>query len=965
MEYFLESVAKKIYGNHRNRLNYQCLVFPNRRAGLFLMKYLTEILDRPVWAPATMTINDLFYTFSNLRLAESEVLLFDLYKIFRSLNGTNETFDDFYFWGDMLLNDFDDIDKYLVDAEKLFSNVNDLRMIDHLFGSLTQEQIEIIRRFWTNFNPDRLTGEKEQFVFVWSILYRLYEEFRYDIIKKGYAYPGLIFRKVIERNDILNSNAFKWEYVHFIGFNALNECEKALMKKLKNDGKARFYWDYDNLYMKKGEINSAGFFLTKNIIEFGNDMPSDWSYDTNLSGKTGFTKRKIIETSSDVAQVKLISGLVKEITDLTPGNAHQTAIILADENLLIPVLSSLPDEIKSFNVTMGYPMKETPVYYLIKSLIDLQRNAKIQNKQVLFQSEDVLRILRNSLISEMTKEEGNKIIKDIIIQNMIVIPSSYFENSELLRLIFIKPSTPFLLCQYLKSILYLISGINKLLEKDSCEKAVPVDILHEFIYRAVLSLNRMETISQDREIEFSVETWAKLLERIIKKETVPFSGEPLEGIQIMGLLETRTLDFRNIIMLSVNEGIMPSSTTASSFIPFSLREAFGLPSINHQESVYAYHFYRLLHKAENVTLIFNSNSEGLRTGEMSRFLLQMKYEPELNPDHFNLIMEIKNPKSPKAYLEKTKEIQSKMLSRFTGGTVNRIISSSALSTWLQCRMKFYYQYVAELKEPDKITNEIDPALLGSLLHEIIKKIYDRLKDETVDRKVFAALRKDNDQLSQMIVDSIKKIFTYNNDSFVIINELIARSVLNIYLSRILEMDEKAAPLKILYLEKPVSFPVGVKYGENTHEISIGGIVDRIDIKGELVRVVDYKTGSTSDSIKSVSDLFKDDRKKELDCWMQTMLYCEGYLRENPGVKIAPSVYKIKKNPGERNPDLLTIKPSRNEEFVIDDFAALRSEFLVGLNETVNKMFDINEPFFMTKDQTNKCQYCVYSMLCKR
>ena len=275
---------------------------------------------------------------------------------------------------------------------------------------------------------------------------------------------------------------------------------------------------------------------------------------------------------------------------------------------------------------------------------------------------------------------------------------------------------------------------------------------------------------------FTVVTWIKLLDRILRSQAVPFSGEPLSGIQIMGILETRTLDFKNLIFLSVNEGVLPSVTTSSSFIPFSLREAFGLPSINHQESIYAYHFYRLLHRAENITFLYNSNSEGLRSGESSRFLQQMKYEPLLKPEYYNLNLEIRNPDSPPEVIDRTNEIDAKLHSAFTGAEKIKLLSPSAINTWLNCRMKFYYRYVHDLREPEKISEEIDPAMLGTLLHEIMKNLYSDFIGKTVAQGAFDAIQRNRERLSQIITDTIKELFRNDNDSYIVINEIIARNV---------------------------------------------------------------------------------------------------------------------------------------------------------------------------------------------
>jgi len=965
MEYFLERIAKSLYSEFGDQTSEQCIVFPNRRAGLFFLKYLAAELKKPIWSPSVITINDLFRSFSKLRPAENEILLFELYRIYRSLKQNAESFDEFYYWGDMLLNDFDDIDKYLADPSKLFRNVSDLKEIDQQFGGLTDEQTEIIKRFWTNFNPGRMTDEKTKFIGIWSILNELYSGFRKNLFDKNIAYEGMIFRDVVENHTWHNTSDQKWRMFHFVGFNALNECEKALMKGLKEEGRARFYWDYDNSYLKAGQLNSAGYFLRDNIAVLGNDMPHDWAYDTFLSKESGRAQRNIIETSSDVAQIKLIPELIRKIPGLTPENAHETAVVLADENLLMPVLTSLPPEIPDVNITMGYPLRQTNIYSLVKQLLELQRNSRKSDGITLFWHADVLRIMKNSLIEGMPDEYARDIIQEINDKNLLFVPEDFFAGKGIADKIFRKLTTPLLLSAYIREILSLIVADNSLSGSDNSADILPVNLRNEFIYRVVLALNRIDNVLKSPDISFTAETWGRVLDRLLRMQSVPFSGEPLSGIQVMGILETRALDFKNLIIVSVNEGLLPSVTASSSFIPFSLREAFGLPSVNHQESIYAYHFYRLLHRAENVTFIFNSNSEGLRSGEISRFLQQMKYDPALNPGFTNLSFEISNPAAIGTVIERTAEHNRRLLARFSAANEKNRLAPSAINTWLNCRMRFYYRYVNDLKEPDKISGEIDPAMLGTLLHEVMKELYSGYTGKMIDRAKLDSISKDKAGLSHLITKAINTQFNRKNESVVAINELIVRNVLLIFISRILDLDMKAAPFRIVALEMPVRFRMSVNTGGVISEIPTGGVIDRVDVKDGLTRIVDYKTGKVADSIKEISELFSEDRVKDSDGWLQTLLYCEGYVSIEPKAKVRPSIYKIKSTSGEQVSDSLIIKTAGKDGTMVDDYATVRQEFMQGLQSEAEIILGSNEPFIMTNDIWGKCSYCPYRVLCKR
>ena len=963
MEYFLERISKTLLDEFGNNLNRHCLVFPSRRAGLYFIKYLAGRIKKPVWVPSIMTINELFSSCSDLQKAENELLLFELYKVYRRVSKTGENFDEFYFWGDVLINDFDDVDKYLADASLLFRNVKDIRNIEQQFGGLTEEQIEIVRRFWTNFNPDKPTREKEGFLKIWAILFDLYTEFRRHLREKNLAYEGMIFRDLAESTDSGRQIEMKWDMIHFIGFNALNNCEKRVMAWFKSEGNARFYWDYDISFISSGRLNSAGFFMSENLKSFGDDMPADWSHDTMLSSHGKRAGRKVISTSSDVAQVKLISPLIEGISDLSPQNAHHTAVVLADEKLLMPSLTSLPQNIGDVNITMGYPLNQTPVFTLVRNLLLLQRNARKGLNTVYFNYRDVMCILKDGLIGSLMNDADNKLVTEIVQSNLVMVQSDFFAQSEPLASIFRVMSTPASLSEYLRNILTQTALIAGKHSHGSSEPDVSVSVVNEFIYRVLLSINRLDALTGDPDISFTTETYMKILERILRNQSVPFSGEPLSGIQIMGILETRALDFKNLIMLSVNEGIIPAIPAGSSFIPYNLRISFGLPDINHQESVYAYHFYRLLQRAENVTFIYNSNSEGLRSGEMSRFLFQMKYDPVLKPDFVSLGFLIATQNTLKDKIERREE-HSRWLTSFYGDRNSfRLLSPTAINIWLNCRMRFYYRYVNRLKEAEKVTPDIDPAMLGSMLHGIMKNLYRGFAGSELSAEMIDAMITDGNLLDHLIDKALSDVFNFGKDNLLSGKELIIKDVLKAYTHKILRTDKSATPFVLLEIEKSFSFGHTLVDIHPRTEIVIGGDIDRVDRMGGVIRIVDYKTGNVAEKIDSIGSLFEDDREKDLDAWLQILLYCEAYMIKHPGAVVRPSIYKVKESAGKDFSDRLRIKADKNDE-IVEDYGAVREKFILSLSDTITKIFSSDEPFIMTQDQ-RKCNYCVYRDLCMR
>ncbi len=465
---------------------------------------------------------------------------------------------------------------------------------------------------------------------------------------------------------------------------------------------------------------------------------------------------------------------------------------------------------------------------------------------------------------------------------------------------------------------------------------------------------------KDPAISLTTETYIRILDRILRTSSVPFSGEPLSGIQIMGLLETRTLDFKNLIMLSVNDGVLPAINPGSSFIPANIRIAFGLPDISHQEAVFAYHFYRLIQRSENVTFIYNSNSEGIRTGEISRFLLRMKYSGALDPVIQSPGFEIRTNRPPGERVERT-GVHQEILDRQFCGTGSGRLSPTAINMWLNCSMKFYYRYVNELKEPARVSAEIDPVMMGNLLHEIMKGIYEVHNGKLISSDLIDTILKDGENVVSLIRETTSAIagrnFSMKSDG----NILITCDILEEYVSRIIGCDRGLAPFRIIGLEAPCNFEIPLT--SDARKIRAGGVIDRIDEVRGCFRIVDYKTGKTSERIPSVSELFTRGRPKDYDAWLQTLFYCEAYSQGNKDAIVRPSVYRIRALKDGYD-DRLAIGKGKEETVFVDNFLLVRDIFVNSLKETVTVIMDENVPFEMTEDR-NSCRTCPYAILCMR
>ncbi|MFN8241164.1 MAG: PD-(D/E)XK nuclease family protein [Bacteroidales bacterium] len=959
MKSFLGHIASSLLTESGNDLSRHCLVFPNRRAGLYFNKYLSELSDKPLWAPKVTTINELFNSFSGLIIADNEILVIELYRVYKRLNIKAESFDAFYFWGEMLVNDFDNIDKYLVDHARVFSNLKDIREIDARFGGLTDDQVKIIRQFWANFKPEAPTNEKEGFLELWNILPALYSEYRQLLRSKGLAYEGMVFRDLAE----LCMNGFNPSFgdftYHFIGFNALNKCERQLMNTLREKKAARFYWDYDDAFVNKKVNHPAGFFINQNLMEFGNSVPEGWDFSSFRKPRLKRNIR-VIESPSDVAQVKTVSTLLSHLEELEGEEAHHTAVVLADENLLVPVLTSLPENASAINITMGYPLRYSPVYSLIRNLLDLQKNARLTDGRLLFSNTDVKAVLQHSYVRTESAGTTAAILQMVEEKNETWIDASMICPDVLFNIIFKKHDSPLAVSNWIRQILesFFIGNEAEQLESAGHEAG----FRNEFIYRTLLSMNRLDNVLDQPDIIITLPVYLKLLERVLRGISVPFTGEPLSGLQVMGILETRALDFKNLYFLSVNEGVLPRAVTATSFIPYNIREAFGLPVIRHQDSIYSYYFYRLIQRAENVTILYNSSNEGLRTGEMSRFIQQLKYLEEEKPVFSNLSFEINPGSAPDEMIERSEQHATLLESSYLGNG-KRILSPSAINTWLNCSMRFFYRYVANISEPVKPLDEIDPALFGEMLHSVMEKLYSPFTGKELAPADFKNLLSGDNLENLVNTVAIGKLHP-GQPAGLSGSEHITSDVLKKYAAMILKYDGTVAPLSIIGTEAPKSLPVTISHSGSNKTVSIGGVVDRLDKKNGRMRIVDYKTGNIEYEISSIESLFDSQDDKRGDAWFQVLMYCKIITTGLKDKRISPAVYSVRKLPSGDFTPYLNIKTGTGSGSALEDYADVSLEYSTRLKLTIENIFDRNVPFVMTNN-TNRCKYCPYIGLCGR
>ena len=965
MQTFLQLVAQDLYQKIGNDLSRVAIVFPNKRASLFFNEYLAMQSDRPIWSPAYVSISELFRQLSPWKSGDPIRLVCELYKVFREETRSEETLDDFYFWGELLISDFDDVDKNLVDADRLFSNLQDLKNIMDDYDFLDSEQEEAIRQFFQNFSIERRTQLKEKFISLWDKLGDIYHHYRRNLEELGIAYEGMMYRYVMEE---LQSDKLKYEHYVFVGFNVLNKVETKFFERLREAGKALFYWDYDVFYTRLPRENTppytheAGEFILRNLKLFPNELP-EAVFDTLRKPKNV----RFISAPTENAQARYLPEWIRSVTkrDLqeTPVKEKENAVVLCNEALLLPVLHSIPPEVKNVNITMGFPLAQTPVYSLVSALIELQTTG-YRRDTGRYQYEAVQSVLKHPYTRQLSTS-AESLEKQLTRDNRFFPLPSELKQDIFLEQIFTPKTGISALCQYLTEMLREVAVLYR---QEQETDDIFNQLYRESLFKSYTLINRLLNLIDNGELNIQIDTLRRLLCRLLATSNIPFHGEPAIGMQVMGVLETRNLDFRNLIMLSLNEGQLPKAGGDSSFIPYNLRKAFGMTTIEHKNALYAYYFYRLIQRAENVTLLYNTASEGLNRGEMSRFMLQFLVESPHSISREYLEAGQSPQSGREIRVEKTPEIITRMYERYD---VNRhpksLFSPSALNTYLDCRLKFYYRYVAGLKAPDEVSAEIDSALFGTIFHRAAELVY---KDLTANGK---EIRKDD--LEQVLRNDIK-LQNYVDTAFkeeffhVALTEkpefngtqLINAKVITSYLRQLLRNDLQYAPFFMEGMEKKVTEIIEIETPQGKLALNIGGTIDRIDSKDDTLRIVDYKTGGSPKTPENIKQLFTpaDGRPNYI---FQTFLYAS-IMCSKQSLKVAPSLLYIHRAASETYSPVIEMGEARQPKMPVNNFAFYEDEFRERLQTLLQEIYNPEEAFTQTED-TKKCEFCDFRELCRR
>ena len=931
------------------------MVFPNKRAALFLNEHLARIAGQPVWSPAYITISDLFRQHTDLKPADPIKLICDIHKSFTKCTGIDETLDHFYGWGQLLLADFDDIDKNMADADSIFCNLKDIHELDDI-SYLDDEQKEMLKRFFANFSDDIESELKKRFLSLWSHFGDIYHDYNRRLTEQGIGYEGAIYRKVASEETL----HLKYDKYLFVGFNLIQKVERVLFSRLMKEGKAKFYWDFDEYYMPTARAQQSAS-VPNNTASFAaylTDFPNELdNTDRDIYANMRRPKRiRFISSPTENAQARFASNWLLENDRYKAG--RKTAVVMCDESILLPIMHSLPPEADKVNITSGFPLAMTPVASLVMLLFDLY-TLGLRKKGTAFNPHYLKKVMAHPYARHL-QEVHLKEMNDVHLKG-VHLSQVHQEGSAALL-------------QHIASLVKQV-GIATKQEGDA--------LTQESVFRMFTILNRLAALADSGDLLVDNTTLRRLVSQLVGAASIPFHGEPVIGVQIMGVLETRNIDFDNVLLLSCNEGNMPKGVNDSSFIPYSIRKAHGLTTIDNKVAIYSYYFHRLLQRAGDITIAYNNSTDNGHTGEMSRFMLQLLVESGQKIDHYSLTAKNQpSPLMPKA-IEKDETALNKLeeMSR---------LSPSAINTYIRCKLAFYYQYIAHIKEPDSDPETIDNRMFGNIFHRAAYLIYKDITDHSpVIEKAHIQAYLSNRKLLASVVDrAFEEEECKTNNGLQIIN----REVIIEYITKLLKIDQQLCPFSILAMEEEakvytqLSFttPSGgaLKEGalkggalvssapDKHYNLTIGGIIDRLDAVTDKqtgkrrIPVVDYKTGNKpSSAIKSIEEVFdpKNIASKHSNYFLQAILYSlivsrskEWNAANDP---VSPALLFIKQAATNDYDPTLCI-----DKHPISDVTVYEEEFLTKLKETVADMYSPDAAFTPTDDR-KKCELCPYRMLC--
>lgn len=921
---FLEKTAQHLIDNYSDNLSELCIVLPNKRAGLFLKQYLSKLIDKPIWLPNIIGTEELIEQLSDVEVIDNVTQLFELYEVYRNSTNEPETFDEFSKWGQILLHDFNEIDRYLVPPKGFFKHINEARALE----------------VW-NLGEREITEFQSQYLKFWEQLGDLYDRFTSYLIENKLAYQGLAYRIVAEglkeNPEKFVANKIAWDKLIFVGFNALNKAEEVLISELKKQGKCDVLFDADEYYMND-VMQESGLFL-RELKKKDAFRPFNW-----VTNKFKEEKKliNIYGIPQNIGQAKYITNILSDLDDSK--NYTDTAVVLADENLLIPVLQSVPETIANINVTMGYPLKNTPTNNFFEIYFNTLVNAERfgSNGSLTYHYKDLLKLFQLSFSQIVFGKENCNIIKRHIIEHNWV-----FINKEKIDWINERLSISFLLNYSVESTLqqclkYIECSKKHYIEtKNESDKST---IELEYLFQYAKLFNQMITLTTQYPYLGNSKGFYSLYKQILSSFSIELYGEPLKGLQVLGMLETRNIDFKNVILLSTNEGILPAGKTFNSFIPFDIKMAYNLPTHIEKDAVYAYHFYRLIQNAEHISILYNTETNEFGSGEQSRFVTQIEHELS---QFENIVINKQlvtypplNKKPVEVEVKKTQAIIDKIKERFANG-----ISPSALIAYITCPLDFYYKYVLGVREADEVEETIDHSTFGTYVHDSLEILYKPFVGATITAEdLKQMLKKVNHVVVEVFSENFSDKELKSGKNLLTLN--IAQNYITTFIKNEIKFVEKLdQPLFISSLEE-----------ELKSEIEIDGVIiklkgksDRIDNYGNQVRIIDYKTGLVKSSellLKHIDELLDAKKSKAFQLLMYALMYSKSHLMDN--TELTSGIISFRKLSSGYMAFGFNKNQVINDE-VLDEFEAL-------LIKLIKEILDVNKPFTHTLD-AKWCEFC--------
>jgi hypothetical protein len=950
----LHEIATCVLQDYADAPGEVTVVFPNRRSGLFFRQQLSRMIDRPRWSPAALSIVDFIRSLSPLQPAERLELVLRLYRIFNQIQGKRESFDRFWYWGETLLRDFDEIDKFLVPADKLFVNLADLKRLEESIDYLTEEQKNLISGFWKSFDG-RPSEQQSNFTAVWDLLLPVYEKFRDGLLAEGLAYDGLLYRRVAE--DLkggLTANPYR--HIIFAGFNALSTSEEHIITWFVEHAGARVFWEADDYYLND-ERQEAGMFLRelrrRNRVLEATFKPSYGSFTEGLAEK----RIEVIAAPQRTGQAQLLAGVLQETVRQFPGalGDARSAVVLPDEKLLYPVLNAMPPEVSAMNITMGYPLSSTLAFGWLSALIDFQLHPLHRHGR--YHYRPVMALLNHPFIQGLDPEGTGQLLKSITEKNKVYVSGAEIAKAgEGLAGMFRRATGPEELLRYLQH------------QLDAAAGRVEDPLEQEYLHQFHLLLNQLARRIGDLMAVLEGRAFLRLFRQMIQQFKLPFEGEPLAGLQVMGLLETRNLDFEHVFVLSMNEGVFPASEHKISYLPPAIRKAYGLPTVHHRDAMHAYVFYNLLRPARNIFLFYNAVDDQGQPGELSRFVRQLGAETAAPIRYRSVHWDIRIPPAREIVIEKDSGVMARLM-RFVrrSGSPEKYLTPSAINQYLDCSLRFYYQQVLDLREQDEVQEEMDALLLGNIFHSVMEQAYLPVLASggqlTADRigEIIAGI-------DPLIDAAYARHFgqdeggAYNFSGL----QAVSRFVVHKTALQVLEMDRTEAPFEIVGLEAGIrqGYVAELMVPVNGEILPVGlkGVLDRIDRSAGRVRVLDYKTGKDLRKFDSLPSLFDRDDKNRNKAVLQALCYGLLYRSKHPeeAARLELGLFNLKEVFREDFTYLLV----DGDKNLLRDARPLLPGFQEKLQEFLAGLFDARAPFSQT-DDVEKCRFCSFAALCRR